>query len=78
MCLLFCFVIFWILCYVMCEKNKNKLLITKKIKINVVLSICYVTLILGYMKVTKNIFFFLFIYVFVYLFIYLVLSSTML
>ncbi len=29
MCLLFCFVIFWILCCVVCEKNK-KLLITKK------------------------------------------------
>ncbi len=33
MCLLFCFVIFWMLCCVMCEKNKNKkLLITKKRK----------------------------------------------
>ncbi len=32
MCLLFCFVIFWMLCCVMCEKNKiKKLLITKKI-----------------------------------------------
>ncbi len=30
MCLLFCFVIFWILCYVMCEKKKKKMLITKK------------------------------------------------
>ncbi len=30
MCLLFCFVIFWMLCCVMCEKNK-KMLITKKI-----------------------------------------------
>ncbi len=32
MCLLFCFVLFWILCCVVCEKNENKkLLITKKI-----------------------------------------------
>ncbi len=31
MCLLFCFVLFWILCCVVCEKNENKkLLITKK------------------------------------------------
>ncbi len=29
MCLLFCFVVFWILCCVVCEKIK-KLLITKK------------------------------------------------
>ncbi len=33
MCLLFCFVVFWILCCVVCEKIKNKkLLITKKNK----------------------------------------------
>ncbi len=33
MCLLFCFVLFWILCCVVCEKNENKkLLITKKNK----------------------------------------------
>ncbi len=31
MCLLFCFVLFWILCCVVCKKNENKkLLITKK------------------------------------------------
>ncbi len=34
MCLLFCFVIFWILCYVMCEKklkkNKKKLVDNRK------------------------------------------------
>ncbi len=30
MCLLFCFVLFWILCCVVCKKNENKkLLITK-------------------------------------------------
>ncbi len=33
MCLLFCFVLFWILCCVVCEKNENKkLLITKKVQ----------------------------------------------
>ncbi len=33
MCLLFCFVLFWILCCVVCEKMKiKKLLITKKKK----------------------------------------------
>ncbi len=32
MCLFFCFVVFWILCCVLCEKNKIKLLITKKKK----------------------------------------------
>ncbi len=30
MCLLFCFVLFWILCCVVCEKINKKLLITKK------------------------------------------------
>ncbi len=30
MCLLFCFVVFWILCCVVCEKINKKLLITKK------------------------------------------------
>ncbi len=29
MCLLFCFVLFWILCCVVCEKINKKLLITK-------------------------------------------------
>ncbi len=37
MCLLFCFVLFWILCCVVCEKIKNKkLLITKKKNYNLV------------------------------------------
>ncbi len=36
MCLLFCFVLFWILCCVVCEKMKiKKLLITKKKKVSV-------------------------------------------
>ncbi len=30
MCLLFCFVIFWMLCCVMCEKNKNNVNNKKK------------------------------------------------
>ncbi len=32
MCLLFCFVLFWILCCVVCEKKKKKKLLIKKKK----------------------------------------------
>ncbi len=30
MCLLFCFVLFWIFCYVVCEKIKKKIVDNKK------------------------------------------------
>ncbi len=44
MCLLFCFVLFWILCCVVCEKNENKkLLITKKKKLRNKVSSVYFT-----------------------------------
>ncbi len=39
-CLLFCFVIFWILCYVMCEKKKKKNVDTKKDLLNNSLCVC--------------------------------------
>ncbi len=32
MCLLFCFVLFWILCCVVCEKKKKKIVDNKKKK----------------------------------------------
>ncbi len=32
MCLLFCFVLFWIFCYVVCEKIKIKIVDNKKKK----------------------------------------------
>ncbi len=34
MCLLFCFVVFWILCCVVCEKKKKKLLLQSEFRRN--------------------------------------------
>ncbi len=52
MCLLFCFVLFWILCCVVCEKNENKkLLITKKRAVTCVIR-CSALVSLGLFEIT--------------------------
>ncbi len=52
MCLLFCFVLFWIFCYVVCEKIKNKIVDNKKKKKKT--AECFFPLLVSYNKQIYN------------------------